>query len=113
MIRPDLSKWEYKQELEGLLVFAQALEEMLFHHTIDTYKAPALNVRTNVLELRSLASRLRSNRIKLGTIQPVIDELEYRLKQEVVCQELCKISSGLVSIAGAEMFLKLRLRTTA
>ena len=31
----------------------------------------------------------------------------------VVCQELCKISRGWVSVAGTAMFLKLRLRTTA
>jgi hypothetical protein len=84
MIRPELSKWEYKKELEGLLIFAQVLDEMLFHHTIDTYKAPALNVRTNILELMYLAGQLRNNKIRLGTIQPVIDELEYRVKHDLV-----------------------------
>jgi len=31
----------------------------------------------------------------------------------VVCQELCKISGGLAAVAGTEIFLSLRLRTTA
>ena len=31
----------------------------------------------------------------------------------VVCQEVCKISGGLVSVAGTVIFLKLRLRMTA
>lgn len=35
------------------------------------------------------------------------------LQNWVVCQELCKISGGLVPVAGTAMFLKWRLRTTA
>ena len=31
----------------------------------------------------------------------------------VVCQEVCKSSGGLVSVAGTVIFLKLRLRMTA
>ncbi|MBI5823462.1 MAG: hypothetical protein HZB18_05490 [Chloroflexi bacterium] len=32
---------------------------------------------------------------------------------KVVCQELCKISEGLARLAGIEIFLNLRERTTA
>ncbi len=84
MIRPDLSKWEYKQELEGLLIFAQSLDEMLFHHTIDTYKATALGVRTNILELRYLASQIKPNSKTIKMLEPIIEELQSRLRQDVL-----------------------------
>jgi len=29
--------------LDGLLYFSQRLDEMLFHYTVDLYKAPVLN----------------------------------------------------------------------
>lgn len=84
MIRPDLSKWEYKEELKGLLVFAQALDEMLFHHTIDTYKATALGVRTNILELRYLANQMKSSTKMVKVLEPIIDELGSRLKSDIL-----------------------------
>lgn len=86
MIKPDLTKWKYAEQLEGLLIFAQALEEMLFDHTLDTYKATALNLQTNTLELRYLARLLRNNQTKVGALEPVIAELEDRFRKDVVIQ---------------------------
>jgi|GEM_PF-1609201 len=84
MIRPDLSKWEYKEDVKGLLVFAQALDEMLFHHTIDTYKSTALGVTTNILELRYLAAQSKNNLKFIKTLEPVIEELDSRLKNDLI-----------------------------
>lgn len=88
MIKPDLSKWKYDKELEGLLLFAQVLQEMLFHHTIDTYKAPALNVETNLLELRYLVNNQINNRNRAGNLEPVLAELESRMKSDPVIHSL-------------------------
>jgi hypothetical protein len=84
MRKPNLSKWESPEELEGLLIFAQALDEMLFDHTVDSYKAQALNLHTNLLELRFLAYQLNKKRITSGTLIPVLEELEKRIKDDQV-----------------------------
>ena len=41
---PNLEKWKYGSELEGLLFFAQVVEELLFDYKIDIYKVPAMNL---------------------------------------------------------------------
>jgi len=87
MKNPNLAKWQYKEELEGVLLFAQVIEEMLFHHTIDTYKAPALNLHTNTIELRILAYQLMKDRIHSGTIIPIMEELVNRIKNDQVLKE--------------------------
>lgn len=81
---PNLSKWSNEPELEGLLFFAQTLEEMLFHHTVDSFKARALNLHTNVIELQFLARQLLKGRIAAGTLVPVLEELEDRFKRDPV-----------------------------
>lgn len=84
MKRPDIAKWKNIENLEGLLFFAQVLEDMLFHHTIDTFKAPALNTQSRVFELMSLGAQLFNDRIKVGAISPVIEELKYSIKNDPV-----------------------------
>jgi len=45
MKAPDITRWDRKPGIEGLLLFAQTVDELLFDYTIDTYKIPALNSR--------------------------------------------------------------------
>lgn len=84
MISPNLSKWSDTEELSNLLLFAQALNELLFDHTVDSYKATALNVHSNIAELRFLATQLVEDRISSGTLIPVIEELEDKMKNDPV-----------------------------
>ncbi len=84
MKAPDLAKWEHKKELERLLVFAQALEEMLFNYTIDLYKAPALNPSSNVFELRYLASGILENKVKWSSIEHAIEELVNKFRNDPI-----------------------------
>lgn len=86
MKNPDLRKWSYSDEVKGLLVFAQAIEELLFDHTLDSYKATALNVHTSTLELRFLAKQLVDDRVPSGTLIPVIEELAWRIGNDPVLQ---------------------------
>lgn len=87
MRNPDLTKWTFNSSLEGMLVFAQSLEELLFHHTLDSFKAPALNLFTNASELRYLSRQLKNGKIKPGAIDHVIDELEYRINNDPVLRD--------------------------
>ena len=87
MRRPRLYKWTVQDNIKGLLFFAQALEELLFHHTVDSFKAPALNTHLNVYELHYLSVELWRGRIKPGTLNPVIEELESKIKVDPVLED--------------------------
>ncbi len=87
MIKPRLYKWDLSDASMGLLFFAQILEELLFHHTIDSFKAPALNTHTNILELNLLASELIKGRVKPAALNPVVEELENRFKNDPIIKE--------------------------
>lgn len=82
---PDLEKWEINENTEGLLFFAQALDEMLFHHSLDSFKAPALNVHSNILELLFFAYEFSRGTLRgKKTFSHVIDELVFNMKNDPV-----------------------------
>ncbi len=84
MKKKSLKKWINPAQLSSLLFFAQCLDELLFHYTVDSFKAPALNTHTRVAEVRSLAQQLVSGRIAPGTLTPALEELEWSLKNDPV-----------------------------
>ncbi|GAI63401.1 unnamed protein product, partial [marine sediment metagenome] len=87
---PDLSKWEYKPELEGLLFFAQLIEELLFNYTIDTYKISTLNLHTLCQELDGTIFDIESGVVRDKAIKPVIEELSDKLISDPVATYLLK-----------------------
>lgn len=98
MKAPNLKKWKYSSELEGLLFFAQTVEELLFNYTMDTYKVPAMNSHTLCNELCQTLSDIESGVIKQGAIKPIIEELCDRLiKDPVATSLLGEIRDELVS----------------
>jgi hypothetical protein len=82
--RPDLSKWNSPNELEGLLTFAQCLDELLFDHSLDTFKAPALNLHLSVLEVVSLLRGLSEGRYEPAVLKFAMEELEFHLNFDPV-----------------------------
>jgi hypothetical protein len=90
MKAPDLRKWNLKPELQGLLLFAQLINELLFDFTLDTYKLPALNSRTLALELLSTIQEWEKGLLREGTIKPIVLELADRLKKDSVAKEAFK-----------------------
>lgn len=79
---PNLSKWKYDPRLEGLLFFAQLVEELLFDYTIDTYRVPAMNSHTLADELCQTISDVESGVIRPGAIKPIKEELCDRLTKD-------------------------------
>ena len=68
----------------GLLIFAQCLDELLFDYSLDTFKAPALNLHISVLEVKSLLTRLVDGRLSVSAVKHAVDELEYHLRTDPV-----------------------------
>jgi hypothetical protein len=80
----NLEKWSDIVALEGMLLFAETLDELLFDHTLDSFKAPALNLHISVMEVRSLLAKLNAGRIRVGTLEHALSELEYHLHHDPV-----------------------------
>ncbi|MBN2403035.1 MAG: hypothetical protein JXN64_11630 [Spirochaetes bacterium] len=83
-----LDSWDYNQTLEDLLFFVQSIDEMLFDHTLDSYKVPALNTNSLCFELNETAQHIIENSIKPGAIGSIIDEFKYSLKNDPIAQKL-------------------------
>lgn len=45
-----LTKWMLNEELQGLLLFVELMDEMIFHFNTHSTKVHATNVRTLVLK---------------------------------------------------------------
>lgn len=82
MYHPPLTKWRNPHKVKGLLFFATAVIDLLFDHTIDAFKASALNTHTRALEFRTLARMLTKGRSQPGAISPVLDELEQSIHDD-------------------------------
>lgn len=88
MKAPNLQKWKLKPELEGLLIFAQLINELLFDYSLDTYKLPTMNTRLLTLELLYSITEHEENLLKLGAIKPIVRELHDSLKKDPVVKEI-------------------------
>lgn len=40
----NVQSWKYNEKLEMLLFFAQRMDELLFHHTTDSYRYPVMSI---------------------------------------------------------------------
>jgi hypothetical protein len=85
---PDLNKWKYSSSLEGLLLFAQLVEELLFDYTMDTYKVPAMNSHVLSDELCQTISEVESGAIRPGALKPIKEELCDRLTKDLVAMSI-------------------------
>lgn len=60
MRQNNITKWKYDSSLNCPLFFAQRLDELLFHHTTDTYRYPSLSLRGLAAEYCSVYSDVKS-----------------------------------------------------
>jgi len=84
MRRIDISATNNRQELISILFFAQLLDELVFDHSDDSYKAPALNTFSRRLELRRLARLNDEASIGSSALEAFVDELEWSIKNDEV-----------------------------
>jgi len=84
----DTKHWKDPKELEGLLFFAQLLDEMLFDYSLDSYKPLALNSRTLCIECLTTIEEVRNGFMKEKNLQPVIEELKWSLGGDLAAKEI-------------------------
>lgn len=74
--------------LRKLVFFIQSMEEMLFHYAHDSYKVPTLNFHYLCEEIIYSIKKIKSGVIDKGNLRPLLEELEYMLKNDIVAREL-------------------------
>ncbi|MCH8615482.1 hypothetical protein LZ016_05125 [Sphingomonas sp. SM33] len=81
MLLRDTAKFNGLDNKEGLLFFAQRFEEATFDYSLDSHRAPAVNIPSLVYEAFSQVGRLMREEpgVSEASIEPIISELCKRL----------------------------------
>lgn len=80
----NLSSWEYDKSLEMLLFFAQRMDELLFHHSTDSYRYPVLSLISLCDEFIQVYEDANKGIIARQNIDHIMEEFIYRLKGDSI-----------------------------
>lgn len=83
-----LGRWLDPSAAEGLVFFAQLLEELLFAYSLDTYKPSAMNAATLCLEARGLIDDIENDLIDKSNLIHVLKELLLNIRKDEVAKSL-------------------------
>lgn len=84
----DFSHWNLLPSMQGLLFFAQAMEEMLFHYGHDSLKVPALNFRFLCIEIQNTIKKIEGEIVDKGNMRPLIEELRNSFNDDCIAQQI-------------------------
>lgn len=99
MIKRSIEKWANVSNVQGMLFFVQRMDELLFHYTMDTYKAPTLNIKLLLQEYLDTIEQIKKGILKDKNEIPIFEEI-------VWCLESDKIAQKVIGISKSEEFLK-------
>ena len=71
----NLANWNYTPQMEGLLFFANIIDEMTFNYTLDSFKASVHNVFSLMSESIETIDDIQDETIKKGSLPPIIEEI--------------------------------------
>lgn len=80
--------WTNKPEQEGLLFFAQILDEALFDFTLDSFKPKALNLRLLCIEAIQTIDNIKKGVIKKPNMKSIVEELLWSINSDLVAKDI-------------------------
>ena len=83
-----LSNWDVNITEKGLLFFAETAEEMLFHHSHDSFKVPTLNFKFLCYDIVTTIQGIEEEKLDAGNLYPLIDELMISYQRDPVIKQL-------------------------
>lgn len=86
-------KWDDLPSSEGLLFFAQMLEEMLFDFSLDTYKPSVMHTGSLCVEALQTIDEIERGNIKAPNLAHVCAELCFNFEKDLVAQALSPLTS--------------------
>ena len=84
----DLSMWKYDESMECMLFFAQRINELLFHHTTDTYRCSAVSLRGLAHEFCSVYNDSVKGIINSKNLIHIVDEFNSRLQKDSIAKDI-------------------------
>lgn len=92
----NLRNWEGQKNLEGLIFFAQLLEELLFDYSLDTYKPSAMNSGALCVEAIHVIRNIEDKVAPAHNVKYILDELCLNLKHDSVARCLIPLQINAV-----------------
>lgn len=83
MKKHDYSRFDGCKYRQGLLMFTQVLEEVLFYYSYESYKLPALNGRYLCLDILNTKGNIDRKSITEGNFVPLAEEFENMIENDV------------------------------
>ena len=88
MKKHNVSHWILDSKIEGMLYFAQRINEMLFDYTLDTHKGRTYNSLILCIEALISIKQIEKGVIKDANIKHIIEELNWSLKQDTAIKHI-------------------------
>lgn len=88
MTKLSLDNWKVDTELDGLLFFAQTIEEMSSRYTLDSYKAPVFNSHSLCDEIIGVSEEILQGFLHEKGIIPIKEELIWNLQNDPVARHI-------------------------
>lgn len=88
MRQNNLAGWKYCSDLNNLLFFAQKLDELLFHYSIDSYRYPALSLLGLAEEYCNVYYDVKRKIINEKNLDHIVDEFAFCLKNDIVAETI-------------------------
>lgn len=95
MNNKSLKGWNYTPDMDMLVFFANLVDELSFNYTIDSFKAPAMNVISMVKECKDVIRQIDAGIINSSNLSSVLEELRYVMKEDTTFSEVLE-AKGLV-----------------
>lgn len=88
MQQNNVECWDWNDSLDAMLFFAQRLNELLFHHTTDTYRCSTISLIGLAKEYRSVYKASQKEIISDKNLKHIIDELDHRLQKDDIAKQI-------------------------
>ncbi len=88
MIKQDLSHWTISTGKSGLLLFAQAFEELIAPHSHDSYKVSALNFHYICHEVLNAIELIEDDVLDKGNFIPLWTEMQTLFQRDPIAQRI-------------------------
>lgn len=88
MRKNSMLNWNTDTSLDCLLFFAQRMDELLFHHSIDSFRYPALSIHSLAIEYCSVYEDVKNKTIGSSNLTQIQEELVNALKSDQVAKSV-------------------------
>lgn len=84
----SIKRWTISPKTDGLLFFAQRLDELLWDYTLDSYKPATLNAPTLCTEALTLIKDIENKLIDSNNLKHVLEELIWSIQNDSIAKSL-------------------------